>query len=100
MWRCYNPQKFGVYTTDKNNSYLKSGTIDGQKLADGEKIAISMEFQFYNTGALRIMFGMLILSLIFVLVPFGVIEEKFTRSLTRTYHLIRFFREFYSGYLL
>lgn len=36
----YNPQKFGVYTTDKNNSYLKSGTIDGQKLADGEKIAI------------------------------------------------------------
>ena len=49
----YNPQKFGVYTTDKNNSYLKSGTIDGQKLADGEKIAISMEFQFYNTGAFK-----------------------------------------------
>lgn len=83
----YNPQKFGVYTTDKNNSYLKSGTIDGQKLADGEKIAISMEFQFYNTGALRIMFGMLILSLIFVLVPFGVIEEKFNKKFNKNISL-------------
>ena len=56
-------------------------------MADGEKIAISMEFQFYNTGALRIMFGMLILSLIFVLVPFGVIEEKFNKKFNKNISL-------------
>ena len=46
-----------------------------------------MEFQFYNTGALRIMFGMLILSLIFVLVPFGVIEEKFNKKFNKNISL-------------
>lgn len=77
----YNPQKFGVYTTSKANKYLKKGTIDGEALAENEKIAISMQYKFYNKGALKIMFGMLILSLIFILIPFGLIENKINEKL-------------------
>lgn len=72
----YNPQKFGVYTTDAKNKYLDNGSVKGVDLAENEKISISMEIEFFNRGALKLMFGMLILSLIFVLIPFGIIENK------------------------
>lgn len=83
----YNPQKFGVYTTDDKNKYLDNGSVKGVELSDNENIPISLKVEFFNKGALKLIFGMLILSLIFVLIPFGFIENKLNIVLDRKFKM-------------
>ncbi len=71
-----NSQGFGVYTSAvKNDSIPTSGSIDGQQLPEGTHIRVTAVCEYYNYGLLRKMIMLISAGIIFILIPFGKIEE-------------------------
>lgn len=71
-----NSQGFGVYTSAVNNSSIPtSGSIDGKVLPEGTHIRVTAVSEYYNYGLFRKMIALIVAGIIFILIPFGKIEE-------------------------
>jgi phosphoglycerol transferase MdoB-like AlkP superfamily enzyme len=68
-----NPQGFGVLT------YPEKGELFGQLFVDGqaveERLGVNFYYNYYNMKAVRDMYILFILALIFICIPFGKVDK-------------------------
>ncbi|MBQ2642605.1 MAG: sulfatase-like hydrolase/transferase [Eubacterium sp.] len=86
-----NPQGFGIYTSSVKSKYMmSSATIDGITNTEYySHIRATMTYRFYDYSLLKKMIALLVFAIIFILIPFGKIED-FVEKKWRKIHIDRF----------
>ena len=79
----YNAQGFGVYTTKKSSKWFGETSIEGNKTADGSIIRTTLVFRYYDYASLRNMMIIMVLGLVFIFIPFGLINKNIKKKFGR-----------------